>query len=106
MTLPPVPLGLLEDLGQLVPGTAVALVQPVAVGGLHEQIVGLLDDLGVADDRLVRLAHVAAEEHLDLLPLLFELQFQERRAQDVAGIVEHDRHARERAGPAASTPPA
>ena len=38
----PVALGLLEDLGQPVLRITVALVQAVAVGGLHDEVVGLL----------------------------------------------------------------
>ncbi len=42
---------------------------------------------GIADDGLVGLAHVAAEETLTFSSLLLELQLQEGRAQDVPGVV-------------------
>jgi hypothetical protein len=92
--VPTLPLGLLEDLRQLLLGSAVAFMQAVPVGGFHDQIVGLLDELRVPDDRLVGLAHVPAEQQLYRLPLVFQVEFEEGRAEDVAGVMEDDAHAR------------
>ena len=86
-------LGFLQNRSQLVLRFSVAYVESIPVSGLHDEVVRLLDDLRVADDRLVGLAHVAAEEHLDLLALLLEPQFQEGRTQDMPGIVKDNGHA-------------
>ena len=93
MTFPPVRLASARIAASSSTGSPSRTCTAVAVGGLHDQIVGLLDDLGIAHDGLVGLTHVAAEEHLDRLAPLLQTQLHEGRAQDVAGIVEHHGHA-------------
>ena len=56
--------GVVDELGQ---GLHIALrdfMVPVAVGGLHDHIVGLVQKLRIADDGLVDIAQVAGKDQL------------------------------------------
>ncbi len=67
----------------------VILVLAVAVRRLHDDVVGGIDGGGVLDERLVGLAEVAGEDQLDRLAVFVgHEQLDDRRAEDVAGVVE------------------
>ena len=70
-------------------------VQARAVSALHEQQVRAGAGLGIAQDRRVVLAEVAAERQAPLDRALAEREPHARRAQDVAGVAEHELDPRE-----------
>ncbi len=90
--------GALDDLDQFVLVAAMILVRAVAVGGLHDQDVRLLDGRRIAQDRTPRLAEIAAEHELGGLAVFGDPDLDDGRAKDVAGVAEaaaHDRMWRE-----------
>ena len=68
------------------------LVIPVAVGGLHHQILGLLHGLGIPQDGLIGVAQVAGEGDLPFLAVLREPHLDAGRSQQVPHIREPDGH--------------
>ena len=68
---------------------AVIFVIAVAVGRFHHDVIGLGEDRRVADDRPVPLAQVAGENDSPRLAVIAHAQFDHRRAENVAGVVEH-----------------
>ena len=81
------PAGPVDDLGQLGGHGVYALVQPVAVSALHDDVVGARHAVWVADDGLVGAADIARIDHFDAASILVVVQHDRRRAQDVAGVV-------------------
>jgi hypothetical protein len=65
-------------------------MQPVAVGGLHNDPVRRCHRYGLAHEQIVRAPHVAREQQGPA----FDVEGHGRRAQDVPGAVEGGRHAR------------
>ena len=78
---------LADHLGQLVLDAAMVLVVAVAVGRFHDEEIGLREIGGRADQGLVALADVAAEQQPPLAAGVGGLQLDHRRAEDVAGVV-------------------
>ncbi len=68
-------------------------VEAVAVGGLDDKHIGAFHALRVAQKGLVRIAHVAAEDHLALRVALAQPQFDGRGAEQVADVRKADLHA-------------
>ena len=64
-------------------------MEPVAVGGFDDQILGVLHELGIPQDRLAEVAHVAGEGDLSRLAPLPEPDLDGGGAQQVP----HIRHA-------------
>ena len=61
-------------------------MEPVAVGALGEDVVGVSDVLGIPDDGLVPVADVAGEHHLAALAPLGQPHLHAGRTQQVARI--------------------
>ena len=79
--------GLVDDLGQSFGVVAVlVLVEPVAVGALGEDIVGLVNVLGVPDDGLVLVADVARKDDFTGFALFSQPHLGAGRTQQVAGV--------------------
>ena len=77
---------LVDDLRQLV-GVAPHLgVVAVAVGGLHQHVVGAVEKLGVADDGLIHIADVAGEHDGTRLAALAAGQADAGGTQQVSGV--------------------
>ena len=68
-------------------------MEPVAVGGLHDQIIRAVHRLRVRQDRLILVAHVAAEHDLALLPVLGQPDLDGGGAQQMPHVGEADGHA-------------
>ena len=73
------------------PGTGVVFVVPITIGRFHDHVVGLGHGSRIADDRLPALAHVTGKDQPPQAAAVADLQFDHRRAQDMAGVVKHDR---------------
>ena len=82
--------GVVDDLGQGLGVGVHGLVVPVAVGALHDHIVGPVHIGGIPDDGLVDVAQVSGEEELFLHPVLAEPHLHTGGAQQVAGVHEAD----------------
>ena len=59
---------------------------PVAVGALHDDVIGPVDQAGVPDDGLVVVADVAGEDDLFLHAVLFQPHLHAGRAEQVACV--------------------
>ena len=68
-------------------------VEAVAVGGLDDKHIGTFHALRVAQKGLVRVAHVAAEDHLALRVALAQPQFDGRGAEQMADVRKAYLHA-------------
>ncbi len=73
-------------------------METISIRGFYDQVVGPLDHLWVPYDRPVGLAHITAEQDRDLMPLLLQPELDERRAQDMACIMELQSHPRRQSG--------
>ncbi len=62
------------------------LVQPVAIGALHDEVLGCGRSLGVVDNRQILSPHVAGEQQPRRLALLAGLDQNARRSQHVPGV--------------------
>ena len=80
--------GLVDDGGQSLGIALRHLVEPVAVGALHDHVVGLVDVLRVPDDGLVPVAQVAGKNNLFGDPVLREPQLHTGGAQQMARVHE------------------
>ena len=85
----PVAPGMLEDLAQLADGVRAVAMVAVAVGGFHQQQVGLLHHGGIAQDGRALRAQVAGKHQLAAV----RPQFHDGRTEDMAGIAQRDVHA-------------
>jgi len=88
-----------DDPCQTLRGRPQGLVVAIAVGALDDQHVLGPHAVGIADDRELGTAQVAAEDDGARLAVLLRLQTDDGRAEDVAGVVEgrgHPRRHRER----------
>ena len=84
--------GVVDELGQ---GLHIALrdfMVPVAVGGLHDHIVGLVQKLRIADDGLVDIAQVAGKDQLFSDATLCGPDLHHGGAQKVPRVPEADAH--------------
>ena len=88
MTLPLRVDGLGHDLGELVVHLLDGRVHAVAVGRLHEQVVGAVDRRRVAQDGQVLAAEVAREDQAARGAAVGDVEVDLRRAEDVAGLDE------------------
>ena len=68
-------------------------VEPVAVGGFDHQVVRMGHLLGVFDDGLIGVAHIAAEDDFPGLPLLLQPHLDTGGAQQVPHIRKPDFNA-------------
>ena len=84
--------GLIDDLGQLVGVAPHLRVIAVAVGGLHENIVRPVEELRVADNRLIHIADVPGEHDGPRLAALPARQADTGRAQQVSCVDKFRRH--------------
>ena len=64
------------------------LVQAIAIGGFHHHGVGRRRNIGVAQNGPAAIAEVAGEKHAVTPALLFQLQQNGGRAEDMSGVVE------------------
>ena len=71
-----------DAVGDVVQG----LVDAVAVGAFGNQIISIARVVGVAEDVVVAAAEVAAEGESDLAPGFLDVDDDNRRTQQVAGI--------------------
>ena len=81
-----------DDLRQLVGVAPHLRVVAVAVGGFHQHIVGAVEELGVADDRLIHVADIAGEYDRPRLAALAAGQLDAGGAQQVARVDKLRRH--------------
>ena len=72
-----------------------AAVVTIAVGALHDQRIGMRDHGGIAHDRHVIAANVAAVDERAAQSVVCQLKLQRGCSQDVAGLVQSQAHARE-----------
>ena len=86
--------GVVDRVRELFAGGIERLVQPVAIGGLDQQDVGLLDRGRVVHQRATGLAEVAREHQLGGRPRLIHPHFEDGRAEDVTGVAELDPYLR------------
>ena len=84
-----------DRLGQLLATTPGVFVEPIAVGGLDEQVVGLVHRGRVADDRRPALAEIARENQLGPARAFSDPDLDDSRAQDMPGVEESDAQAGE-----------
>ena len=80
--------GAVDDVRQLLFVLPIALVEPVAVGALREDVVCLLDVLGIPDNGLVVVADVAGKDDLPGLAPLGKPDFRTGGAQQMPGVGE------------------
>ena len=83
---------LVDDLCQLIGIAPHLRVVAVAVGGLHQHIIGAVEELGVADDGLIHIADIAGEHHGPRLAALAARQLDAGGAQQMPGVDELRRH--------------
>ena len=84
--------GVKHRLQQFGLGILQTLVQTVAVGALHDEVVHLRERLGVLENLLVVTSDVAREAQFDVATPLADIKINERRAEDMTCIVELHRH--------------
>src|SRR5690606_38756469 len=84
--------GLLDQLEQLPAQVLRRLVQPVAVGGLHDQVVRVAGDLALAQDRMIAAADVATVYDARLLAVLLHVNLRDGGAKDVSRLKESQFH--------------
>jgi hypothetical protein len=65
-------------------------VQAITVGTLHQDQVGVRDADRIPQDRRAHVPEVAAEDDLSTHPPLLQPEFDDRGAEDVAGVAEPD----------------
>ena len=83
-----------DGVGQFLVADVLVLVVAVAVGGLHEDVIGLGRAFGVAHDEGLGTADVAREDDAGGLVVLGHFQAQGAGAEDVARIIVGDLDAR------------
>ena len=84
--------GFLDDADHLLFGCRKVLVLAVAIGGLDDEDVGVLDGCRVAQYRASRLAKVAAEYQFCRVAVLGDPDFDDGRPEDVPGIAKARAH--------------
>ena len=85
--------GGLEHLGQRGDVVGGAVVDAVAVGGLHNDVVGGVDVLRIADERLVNIADIARKDDSTRLAVLSHGEDDACRAEEVSRVAETNRDA-------------
>ena len=86
--------GIPEDLGEFLDRRRpVPLVQTVAVGGLHDDIIRRIRQRRILEQRLVLIADIARENDLFLRASLGEPQLHAGRSEKVSDIGESEAHA-------------
>ena len=76
----------LDHVGKEMDRIGVVVVQPVAVSGFHNDIIGLVNVVHRADDRHVAVAEVAAEDDLFRLAALGQPDLDRGRAEQMTGV--------------------
>jgi len=77
-----------DNLGDVRLDVSVLAMDAIAIGGFHENVIGLVHLRRIAHDGLIRAAHVAAEQHAAGFAVLLDAHVDDRRAQNVAGLAE------------------
>ena len=80
--------GLLQDAEKFFERVVAAAVVAVAVGGLHQQHVGLFENRRAAHQRRAVVAQVAGEHQAPSAAQVVDIQLDDGRAEDVPGIVQ------------------
>ena len=84
--------GALQNFGKLCHGISGFFVQAVSVGGFDHEIIGLVYCQWVAEQRLIRIADVAAEYDLSGFPVFRQPQLHAGRAQQMADVGKAELH--------------
>ena len=80
----------LQNLRQFARIVRRAVVQPVAVGGFHDDIIGFFQISRVLDDGLIRIPYISGEHQHSVNPVFLKFYFDGGGAKQVTGIDKTD----------------
>ena len=79
--------GTVDDIGQFALDSGEILVEAVTVGGLHDEVVGGREVLGITDDRQVFASDIAGEDERAALVIVLDVHVDAGGSEHVAGVV-------------------